>query len=213
MELQTIEQPLFLDLSPDGQKIARQFLAEMAKVGKSIRAMGKLLTEMDETDREKFAAAFPASQREVIGRILLVGMNQMAPEVAMIGGVAGKRLAALPVKDQERYVKELIPVAIREPDGTRNHRMMDPTTMGSATTKQVFRAAGTFCEVRSLEEQWAYIEEQERAARAKAHRRPSSIVDRADYRIEGGKFYPKGHLIEEGATARILRKALADMAE
>lgn len=199
-------------LPVEDRVIAEQLIREMSGIANKVAKMGRLICSMSDKGQEEFIGAFPASDQALWRRVQKVGRGEMAPALATKQGVAARFLAKLPVEEQARYIRELIPVAITDGRGRQDTILMDVDDMSTAIRRQVFRAHGTAAEVRDIPAQRAYLAEQDRKSRVaeekveRAHR-----IERSEWTVEDGKIFPNPILIEKGITRLKLAKMLADL--
>lgn len=91
--------------------------------------------------REKIAAQSNPSLRDFWERLTKVGEGLLHPQLVMIGGKAAACLGKLPLDDQERYLRERLPVVVRRGRGF-DVRLVDVAEMTEDQRRQVFKVGG-----------------------------------------------------------------------
>jgi hypothetical protein len=164
--------------------------------------------------REKIAAQSNPSLRDFWARLTKVGEGLLHPQLVMIGGKAAACLGKLPLDDQERYLRERLPVVVRRGRGF-DVRLVDVAEMTEDQRRQVFKVADSGAvTVRDEEAQKAYFAN--RAAQLLVERERldgMKKVERVGWRVEGGKVWVKEDKVESGITRRDLLTMLRDLGE
>jgi hypothetical protein len=169
---------------------------------------------LSEATRAKVIAQCNPSLRDFWGRLSRVGEGLLHPQLVMIGGKAASCLGKLPLEDQERYLRERVPVVIRRGRGF-DVRLIDVAEMTEDQRRQVFKVSDSGAvAVRDEEAQKAYFSN--RAAQLIVERERSAVmtkIERAGWRVEGGKVWVKPDKVESGLTRRDVVTMLRDLGE
>lgn len=177
------------------------------------KAAGKWVGLAEET-REKIVAQSNPSLRDFWARLTRVGVGLLHPQLVMIGGKAAACLGKLPLDDQERYLRERVPVVIRRGRGF-DVRLVDVAEMTDEQRRQVFKVSDSGAvAVRDEEAQKAYFAN--RAAQLLVEREKADAmkkVERVGWRVEGGKVWVKPDKVESGLTRRDVVTMLRDLGE
>ncbi len=164
--------------------------------------------------REKVAAQSNPSLREFWARLTKVGEGLLHPQLVMIGGRAATCLGKLPLEDQERYLRERLPVVVRRGRGF-DTRLVDVAEMTEDQRRQVFKVADSGAvTVRDDEAQKAYFANRAAQMLVEQERQDGmKKVERVGWRVEGGKVWLKEEKVESGITRRDLLTMLRDLGE
>lgn len=177
------------------------------------KAAGKWVGLAAET-REKIVAQSNPSLRDFWARLTRVGEGLLHPQLVMVGGKAAACLGKLPLEDQERYLRERVPVVIRRGRGF-DVRLVDVAEMSDEQRRQVFKVSDSGAvAVRDEEAQKAYFAN--RAAQLLVEREKADAmkkVERVGWRVEGGKVWVKPDKVESGLTRRDVVTMLRDLGE
>lgn len=177
------------------------------------KAAGKWVGLAEET-REKIVAQSNPSLRDFWARLTRVGEGLLHPQLVMVGGKAASCLGKLPLEDQERYLRERLPVVIRRGRGF-DVRLVDVAEMNDEQRRQVFKVSDNGAvAVRDEEAQKAYFAN--RAAQLLVEREKADAmkkVERVGWRVEGGKVWVKPDKVESGLTRRDVVTMLRDLGE
>lgn len=177
------------------------------------KAAGKWVGLAEET-REKIVAQSNPSLRDFWARLTRVGAGLLHPQLVMVGGKAAACLGKLPLDDQERYLRERVPVVIRRGRGF-DVRLVDVAEMTDEQRRQVFKVSDSGAVVvRDEEAQKAYFAN--RAAQLLVEREKADAmkrVERVGWRVEGGKVWVKPDKVESGLTRRDVVTMLRDLGE
>lgn len=169
---------------------------------------------MAEGTREKIVAQSNPSLRDFWGRLTRVGDGLLHPQLVLLGGKAASALGKLPLEDQERYLRERLPVVIRRGRGF-DVRLVDVAEMNDEQRRQVFKVSDSGAvAVRDEDAQKAYFAN--RAAQLLVERERldgMKKVERVGWRVEGGRVWVKEDKVESGLTRRDLLTMLRDLGE
>lgn len=169
---------------------------------------------LEEGTRVKVVAQCNPSLRDFWGRLTRVGEGLLHPQLVLIGGRAASCLGKLPLDDQERYLRERVPVVVRRGRGF-DTKLVDVAEMTEDQRRQVFKVADSGAvAVRDEEAQKSYFSN--RAAQLLVERERSEAmkkVERVGWRVEGGKVWVKPDKVESGITRRDLLVMLRDLGE
>jgi hypothetical protein len=169
---------------------------------------------LSEESREKIAAQSNPSLRDFWARLTKVGEGLLHPQLVMIGGRAATCLGKLPLEDQERYLRERLPVVVRRGRGF-DVRLVDVAEMTEDQRRQVFKvAASGAVTVRDEEAQKSYFANRAAQLLVEQERQDGmKKVERVGWRVEGGKVWVKEDKVESGITRRDLLTMLRDLGE
>lgn len=169
---------------------------------------------LSEDTRAKIVAQCNPSLRDFWARLTRVGDGVLHPQLVMIGGKAASCLGKLPLDDQERYLRERVPVVIRRGRGF-DVRLVDVAEMTEEQRRQTFKVSDNGAVVvRDEEAQKAYFAN--RAAQLLVEREKADAmkkVERVGWRVEGGKVWVKPDKVETGLTRRDVVTMLRDLGE
>lgn len=169
---------------------------------------------LSEATRAKVIEQCNPSLRDFWGRLTRVGEGLLHPQLVMIGGKAASCLGKLPLEDQERYLRERVPVVIRRGRGF-DVRLVDVAEMTDEQRRQVFKVSDSgVVTVRDEEAQKAYFAN--RAAQLLVERERVDAmkkVERVGWRVEGGRVWVKPDKVETGLTRRDVLTMLRDLGE
>jgi hypothetical protein len=199
-------------INADQQQVLAEILADVkASVDRLARAARRWV-ELPERAREKIIEQSPASLREFWGRLERVGLGSLHPQLATVGGTAARLLGRLPLIEQERYLRELVPVVVSRGRGW-DIRLIDVAELSDDQRKQVFKIAPAGAvEVRDAEMQKAWLADKA-ARRVLAEQTGATLkrVERAGWRVERGRVFVKEGLIVAGITRAQLERMIADL--
>lgn len=178
------------------------------------RAAGKWVG-MSEGARRKIVEGSSRSLRDFWGRLERVGAGRLHPQLVMIGGNAAVWLGKLPIEDQDRYLRDRIPVVVKK-GRTWDTRLIDVAELNEEQRRQVFKEneETKAVVVRDEEMQKSYL-----AARAAAllvleeTRQGLKRVERVGWKVERGRVFVADVKVEEGLTRANLLQMLRDLTE
>lgn len=169
---------------------------------------------LPEETRAAVVAQTNPSLRDFWARLTKVGEGLLHPQLVMIGGRAASYLGKLPLEEQERYLRERVPVVMRRGRGFDVH-LVDVAEMSEDQRRQVFKVSDSGeVTVRDEEAQKAYFAN--RAAQLVVERARldgMKKVERVGWRVEGGRVWVKEEKVEGGLTRRDLVTMLRDLGE
>lgn len=213
-QLTTMEMPEITGLTVEQRDILAEILRDMqASVDRLAKAARKWV-ELPEKARARIVEQTNPSFREFWTRLEKVGNGVLHPQLATVGGTAARLLGKLPLDDQDRYLREMLPVVIHKGRGW-DVRLVDVGALSEDQRKQVFKLSSDGAvTVREVEAQKVWLADRaakrvlENAAGAALTR-----VDRAGWMVEKGRLWVKPSLVENGITRKQLEKMLADLEE
>lgn len=154
------------------------------------------------------------SLRDFWVKLTRVGDGLLHPQLVMIGGKAASYLGKLPIDEQDRYLRERVPVVVRRGRGF-DVKLVDVAEMSEDQRRQVFKVSDSGeVAVRDEEAQKAYFAN--RAAQLvveQARLDGMKKVERVGWRVEGGRVWVKEEKVEGGLTRRDLVTMLRDLGE
>lgn len=169
---------------------------------------------LEEGTRAKVVSQCNPSLRDFWARLTRVGEGLLHPQLVLIGGKAASCLGKLPLDDQERYLRERVPVVVRRGRGF-DTKLVDVAEMTEDQRRQVFKVADSGAvAVRDEDAQRSYFAN--RAAQLLVERERSDAmkkVERVGWSVEGGKVWVKPDKVESGITRRDILVMLRDLGE
>lgn len=197
------DQRVLVDILNDARLSVERLAKAAAKwVGLSVESRQKIVDQSN------------PSLREFWGRLTKVGEGLLHPQLVLLGGRAASCLGKLPLEDQERYLRERLPVVVRRGRGF-DTRLVDVAEMTEEQRRQVFKVADSGAvAVRDEEAQKAYFAN--RAAQLLVDRERGDAmkkVERVGWRVEAGRVWVKPEKVESGITRRDLLTMLRDLGE
>ena len=172
----------------------------------------KRWVELSPKAREKIVEQTNPSFREFWMRLEAVGAGVLHPQLATVGGTAARLLGRLPLDEQDRYLRELLPVVIHKGRGW-DIRLVDVAALSEEQRKQVFKLTSSgSVTVREVEAQKVWLAD--RAAKRLAETATGETVtrvERAGWVVEHGRVWVKPGLVETGISRKQLEKMLADL--
>lgn len=212
--LTTMEMPEITGLTAEQRDILAEILRDMqASVDRMAKAARKWV-DLPEKARVRIVEQTNPSFREFWTRLEKVGSGVLHPQLATVGGTAARLLGKLPLDDQDRYLREMLPVVIHKGRGW-DVRLVDVGALSEDQRKQVFKLSSDGAvTVREVEAQKVWLAD--RAAKRvleSAAGEALTRVDRAGWTVEKGRCWVKPSLVESGITRKQLEKMLADLEE
>lgn len=201
-----------LRLSGSEGQIVEEILTDIKGAQDRLLRAAKKWVNLSERTRGRVIEATPASYREFWSRLDRVGRGELHPQLANVGGLPARYLGRLPVDEQERYLRDLIPVAVtvrNKPDVL----LVDVAVMSSRQRAQVFKVAGQTVHVRSVAEQRAWLadQEQRRLAREEMESGLARVERPGRWTVEKGKVWIAPEKVESGLTKRDMLTMLRDL--
>ncbi|MFZ2281553.1 MAG: hypothetical protein WAW39_27395 [Prosthecobacter sp.] len=198
-------------LSKTEHEVLLEIMADIKRSLDGIRKAAARWVELPEKARAKIVEQTRPSLRDFWAKLERVGSGMLHPQLATVSGLAAKYLGKLGIEDQERFLREGLPV-VEVKRGKYDTRMLDVVMMSEEQRKQVFRVVGQGCAVRTVEEQQAWLADQaaKRLLRQEAADRLKK-VDRVGWSVQGGKVFVKPARVEAGLTLRDLETMMKDL--
>lgn len=169
---------------------------------------------LSEETRAAIVAQTNPSLRDFWAKLTRVGDGLLHPQLVMIGGKAASYLGKLPINEQDRYLRERVPVVVRRGRGF-DVKLVDVAEMSEDQRRQVFKVSDSGeVAVRDEEAQKSYFAN--RAAQLvveQARLDGMKKVERVGWRVEGGRVWVKEEKVEGGLTRRDLVTMLRDLGE
>lgn len=203
-------------LNAEDRATVHEILADLGAAADRIRRAGDKWVALSGKTRERVIEAAPPTWRVFLHRLDLVGRQKLHPQLYASVGKAATWLGKLPLAEQDRYLRERIPVVIVQPSGRQDVRLIDIEEMGEAHREQVFKREddGTVV-LRDVPQQKAWLEQRrERQERAEErHLGDLTVIRRPGrWRVEKGKLYPDKGRVESGFTLRDVKMMAKDLA-
>jgi hypothetical protein len=172
----------------------------------------KRWVELPPRAREKIIEQTNPSFREFWKRLESVGSGALHPQLATVGGTAARLLGRLPLEEQDRYLRELLPVVVTKGRGW-DVRLVDVAELTEDQRKQVFKLASDGgVTVREVEAQKVWVADRIAKRLVEASGGEAlTRVERAGWRVERGRVWVKPGLVEGGITRKQLERMLADL--
>lgn len=177
-------------LTPTQRETLANILSDVKSSIDKLAKAARAWVELPEGARRKIIDQTNPSLRDFWAKLSAVGNGALHPQLAAVGGRAAALLGKLPIEEQEKYVTELIPVAVVKGRGY-DQRLVDVAEMSEDQRRQVFRVAEGVVAVRDFEQQKHYLAE--KVAR-------QMVIDAA-LRMDGGKRPYLGYGGEDGGRA------------
>ena len=198
-------------LSRPEQEVLVEIMADIKKSLDGIRRAAAKWVELPERARAKIVEQTRPSLRDFWAKLERVGSGMLHPQLATVSGLAARYLGKLGIEEQERFLRDGIPV-VEVKRGRYDTRLMDVVMMSEEQRKQVFRVAGQGCAVRTVEEQQVWLADQaaKRLLKSEATDRLKK-VDRVGWSVAGGRVFVKAARVESGLTLRDLETMLKDL--
>lgn len=187
-------------------------MAIMADIKRGLDATlraARAWVELPEKARARIVEQTKPNMREFWAKLQRVGTGLLHPQLATMSGLAARYLGKLALEEQEKYLRDGIPVVTARTRG--DFRLLDVVSMSEDQRKQVFKVAGKVA-VRSVEEQRSWLADQ--AAKRLLKREAAAglkKVDRVGWSVERGRVWVKSNRVEAGLTKRDLEVMLKDL--
>ena len=187
-------------------------MAIMADIKRGLDATlraARAWVEFPEKARARIVEQTKPNMREFWAKLQRVGTGLLHPQLATMSGLAARYLGKLALEEQEKYLRDGIPVVTARTRG--DFRLLDVVSMSEDQRKQVFKVAGKVA-VRSVEEQRSWLADQ--AAKRLLKREAAAglkKVDRVGWSVERGRVWVKSNRVEAGLTKRDLEVMLKDL--
>lgn len=196
-------------ISKPEQEVLHAILADIKRGLDATLRAARAWVELPERTRSRIVEQTRPTLRDFWDRLEKIGAGVVHPLLATVDGLPARYLGRLPLEDQERYLREGIPVASLR---GKDFRLVDVSTMSEDQRKQVFKAAGAGLAVRTVDEQRSWLADKA-ARRVLEKERLAGLktVDRVGWSVRGGKVYVKAARVESGLTKRDLETMLKDL--
>lgn len=203
-------------LTASQRAVVNEIMADLAGSANYIRRAAEKWIELSEKVRDTVIEAAAPTWRPFLNRLTLVGEGHLHPLLYSSVGIASRWLGKLPLADQDRYLRERIPVVVQGASGRRDTRMIDIEDMSEAHREQVFKKTddGTVL-IRDKEMQIAFLDERQRRQERDEEQRLGdfTVIKRPGrWRVEKGKLYPDKGRVEAGFTLRDIKMMAKDLA-
>lgn len=199
-------------LTADQRTALDEILRDVQSSVDRLARAAKRWVELSPKAREKIVEQTNPSFREFWKRLEAVGAGVLHPQLMAVGGTAARLLGRLALEDQDRYLRELMPVVVARGRGW-DIRLVDVAALSEDQRKQVFKLASDgSVAVREPEAQKVWLAD--RAAKRLAESAGGETVtrvERAGWIVERGKVWVKPALVEGGISRKQLEKMLADL--
>ncbi len=214
-QLSKIEVPEVSGLTADQRGLLSEIMRDVQASVNRLEAAARKWMELPPGARKKIVEQTNASYRDFWSRLEKVGAGVLHPQLATVGGRAAQLLGKLPMEEQDRYLRDLIPVVVKGkgPRAGWDVRNIDVADLSEEQRKQVFRVKNDGqVIVRDREMQEAYLAD--KMAREIVERTTVehvNVVDRAGWVARDGRVFPKPDLVKGGITKKQLQKMIADL--
>lgn len=208
----TIEVDTLRGISPDDKRILSEILTDLTGAADRIRRAGSKWVSLSEKTRDKVLENIPSTWKVFFQRLQRVGEGSLHPHLYSATGYAASCLGRLPIEEQDKYIRELIPVSVmsgRTPDVLR----IDVEDMSAAQRSQVFKQAGKSVSIRSIPEQRAWLAEQKRKQDKEddAELGLTDITRAGRWRVHKGRVFIDPDKVESGLTKKDVALMLRDL--
>lgn len=201
-------------ITADQQAVLAEILSDIKVSIDRLARAAKRWVELPEKARKRIVDQTNPSYRDFWGKLERVGRGELHPQLATVGGAAARFLGKLSLPEQERYLRELVPVVQVKGRGW-DVRQVDVAEMSEEQRKQVFKLSSDgVVTVREVEAQKVWLAD--KAARdllISSAAETLRKVERQGWRVEKGRCYPKPAASEKGFTKGQVEKMLKDMEE
>lgn len=196
-------------LSKAEQELLASIMQDVKRGLDAILRAARTWMELSEKARGRIVEQTRPSLRDFWTKLERVGAGELHPQLATVSGLAARYLGKLPIEEQERYLRDGIPVASLR---SKDFRLVDVVLMAEEQRKQVFTGNGQTARVRSVEEQRVWLSEQA-ARRVLLKERLAGLktVDRVGWSVRSGRVFVKAARVESGLTKRDLETMLKDL--
>jgi len=198
-------------LSKAEQELLNSIMADIKRGLDATLRAARTWLDLPERARARVVEQTRPHLRDFWAKLERVGEGSLHPQLATMGGLAGRYLGKLGIVEQELYLREGIPVVVVRGRGY-DSKLVDVAVMSEEQRKQVFKAAGAGCAVRSLEEQKHWLADQAARRLLKAEAKAGlKKVDRVGWSVERGRVFVKPGRVKEGLTRRDLETMRRDL--
>lgn len=193
------------------RKAVEVILTDLNRAHNAIAKAARKWLTLSEDTRDQVIEATPQGMRDIWLKLDRVGSGTLHPRLVTSSGLASRYLSKLPIEEQERYLSELIEVAIRR-GGRADILRVDVENMSSLQRQQVFAVTGNTVKVRSIAEQKAWLADREQKEREKDAHAETTRIDRPGrWTVEKGRVFISPEKIEVGLTKRDVAAILRDL--
>ena len=201
-------------ITADQQAVLAEILSDIKLSIDRLARAAKRWVELPEKARRRIIDQTNPSYRDFWAKLDRVGRGELHPQLATVGGTAARLLGKLSLPEQERYLRELVPVVVVKGRGW-DVRQVDVAEMSEEQRKQVFKMSSDgVVTVREVEAQKVWLAD--KAAReimiseaAESLRK----VERQGWRVEKGRVWVKPAAVEAGLTKKQVQQMLKDLGE
>lgn len=194
----------------------KEILEDLKGAATAIARAGEKWVSLPKPTRTRILKDVPATWRVFLHRLGRVGEGQLHPQLYSASGLAARYLGRLPLPEQDRFLRELIPTVIVRDNKRRDVRNLDVEDMTDEQRRQVFSIIDDAVKIRTVDEQNAYLEQQERR-RTRLEEQELGNVDvitrPGRWTVEQGKVYVTKEKAAGGLTKRDLTQMLKDIGE
>lgn len=197
-------------LSKAEQETLASIMADIKRGLDATLRAARAWAELPPKAREKIVEQTRPHLRDFWTKLDRVGAGELHPQLATVSGLAERYLGKMAIEEQERYLRDGIPVATLR--SKSDFRLVDVVSMTKEQRQQVFKTAGGVVAVRTVEEQRSWLADQ--AAKrllAKEAAERLKKVDRVGWSVQGGRVFVKPARVEAGLTKRDLEVMLKDL--
>lgn len=185
----------------------------IAKLTEAVKRAARKFMTLEESSREKLRAQSTKAGRDFVDALEKVAAHEMYPDLALETGWAAQHLKKLPIAEQEKWMKEGIPVFLEVKGNSKGDTIIRaPRDLSRDEISQVFETSrNPECPVRVLgvDEQRTNVAAarlvEERAARREKSTR--MVVRAGRFKIEKSIFTP----LKTRFTLRELEEILGEM--
>jgi hypothetical protein len=193
-----------------------QILTDLQGAAESIARAGGRWVGLSKPTRTRILKEVPSTWRTFLNRLSLVGEGHLHPQLYSASSIAARYLGRLPMPEQTRFLRELIPTVVVRENGRRDVRNLDVEDMSDGTRRQVFAKVGDTVVVRGIPEQNAYLDllERRRTRQEEQELGNVDIINRPGrWKIEQGKVYVTKEKAAGGLTLRDVKQILKDLTD
>ncbi len=202
-------------VSGDDRDTVREILTDLSGAANNVRKAAEKWATLTPGTRKKVIEGLPPTWRGFMDRLTLVAEDRLHPQLYAAAGRAATLLGKLPLADQDRYLRERIPVAILK-RGKPDVLLMDVEEMNEEQRKQVFKESkdnGHAVLVRDVAQQTAYLDDlARRREREQQVEHDATVIDRPGrWRVQKGKAIINADRAKIGLTLKDARLLLKDL--
>lgn len=205
--------PIAASELPRGDSAAlRRMFGHIRAAGEEYAQAARIWAEFGEESRALILERSPSFMRATFARLDRVAAGTLLPQLVAAQNHAVDYLGRLPVAEQERYLAERIPVAVKDGRGW-DVAALDVGDLSREQRMQVFEARGGAVRVRTPDEQkaWRREFERKRQEREAADAGRRTRIERKNWTMEDGRVWPDPKFAAKGFTKSDLRAMLRDL--